>query len=191
MHNDMHVKGKLGLKLRANGNIVGSCRLRAVPSLISQTARFSEAVVFCQPSSVFIRLRDKTRLPQKSGPLVWFTKGLFAVYGSCWSGRCWMLLVVVCKQCNNLQQCEQKPHTCTSRTMTHVHLHGDHIVMRVRGYNSVMLRFSDHGTKEMLGVVSSKVWLVSNVCKRTQPVTPNNIGSCCTAMSHDPFCKDL
>ena len=103
-----------------------------------------------------------------------------------------MLLVVVYKRCNNLQQCEQKPHTCTSRTMTHVHLLGDHIVMRVRGYNSVMLRFSDHGRKEMLGVVSSKV-LTSfrlRVCKRTQQVTPNNVGSCCTAMSH-PFARTL
>ena len=66
-------------------------------------------------------------------------------------------------------------------------------VMRVRGpsfscvngSNTVALRFSDHGTKEMLRVMGSNVWPVSNfalqrpttcnrVCKRTQHVTSNN-----------------
>ena len=56
------------------------------------------------------------------------------------------------------------------------------------GSNIVALRFGDHGTKEMLGVVGWKVWPVSNfaqqhattcnrVCKRTQHVTSNNFGS--------------
>ena len=53
------------------------------------------------------------------------------------------------------------------------------------GSNIVALRFNDHGTKEMLGVMGSNVWPVSNfalqrpttcnrVCKRTQHVTSNN-----------------
>ena len=57
------------------------------------------------------------------------------------------------------------------------------------GSNIVALRFGDHGTKEMLGVVGWKVWPVSNftqqhpttcnrVWKRTQHVTSNNVGSC-------------
>ena len=57
------------------------------------------------------------------------------------------------------------------------------------GSNNVALRFGDHGTNEMLGVVGSKVWTNSNfahqhtatgkrVCKRTQHVTSNNVGSC-------------
>ena len=57
------------------------------------------------------------------------------------------------------------------------------------GSNIVALRFGDHGTKEMLGVVGWKVWPVSSlaqqlpttcnrVCKRTQHVTSSNVGSC-------------
>ena len=57
------------------------------------------------------------------------------------------------------------------------------------GSNIVALHFGDHGTKEMLGVVGWKGWLVSNfaqqhattcnrVCKRTQHVTSNNVWSC-------------
>ena len=57
------------------------------------------------------------------------------------------------------------------------------------GSNIVALRFGDHGTKEMLGVVGWKVWPVSNfaqqhpatcnrVCKRAQHVTSHNVGSC-------------
>ena len=60
------------------------------------------------------------------------------------------------------------------------------------GSNIVALRSSDHGTKEMLGVVGWKVWPVqtlrnntqqhpttcNRVCKRTQHVTSNNVGSC-------------
>ena len=53
------------------------------------------------------------------------------------------------------------------------------------GSNIVALRFSDHGTKEMLGVMGSNIWPPSNfalqrpitcnrVCKRTQHVTSNN-----------------
>ena len=56
------------------------------------------------------------------------------------------------------------------------------------GSNIVALRLGDHGTNEMLGVVGSKVWPVSNftrqlptmcnrVCKRTQRRTSNNVGS--------------
>ena len=55
------------------------------------------------------------------------------------------------------------------------------------GSNIVALRFGDHGTKEMLGVVGWKVWPVSNfaqqhpatcnrVCKRAQHVTSHNVG---------------
>ena len=57
-------------------------------------------------------------------------------------------------------------------------------------FNIVALRFDDLGTKEILGVVRCKVWLVSNfalqhakeVCKRTQHVTPNNVASVCTGL---------
>ena len=66
--------------------------------------------------------------------------------------------------------------------------------------NVVALRFGDHGTKEMLGVVGWKVWPVSNfaqqhpttcnrVCKRTQHVlTFNNVGSCWLTMMR-PFAR--
>ena len=61
------------------------------------------------------------------------------------------------------------------------------------GSNIVALRFGDHGTKEMLGVVGWKVWPVSNfaqqhattcnrVCRRTQHVTSNNVASVCTGL---------
>ena len=61
------------------------------------------------------------------------------------------------------------------------------------GSNIVALRFGDHGTKEMLGVVGWKVWPVSNfaqqhpttrnrVCKRTQHVTSNNVAPVCTGL---------
>ena len=61
------------------------------------------------------------------------------------------------------------------------------------GSNIVVLRFSDHRTKEMLGVVDSKVWPVSNfaqqlpttcnkMCKQTEHVTFNNVGSCWPTM---------
>ena len=61
------------------------------------------------------------------------------------------------------------------------------------GSNIAALRFSDHGTQEMLGVVGLNVFPFSNfaqelpaqqhaktrnrVCKRTQHVTSNNVGS--------------
>ena len=74
-------------------------------------------------------------------------------------------------------------------------------VMRVRGptkleelckwagSNIVALRFGDHGTKEMLGVVGWKVWPVSNfaqqhpttcnmVCERTKHISSNKVESC-------------
>ena len=64
------------------------------------------------------------------------------------------------------------------------------------GSNIVALRVGDHRTKEMLGVVGSKVWpvqtLCSNsqqhattcnrVCKRTQHVTSNKVGRCWPTM---------
>ena len=71
------------------------------------------------------------------------------------------------------------------------------------GSNIVALRFGDHGTKEMLGVVGWKVWPVSNfvqqhattsktcnrVCKRTQHVNSNrNVGSCWPTMLR-PFAR--
>ena len=64
------------------------------------------------------------------------------------------------------------------------------------GSNIVVLRFSDHRTKEMLGVVGSKFWPVSNfaqqlpktcnkMCKQTEHVTYfNNVGSCWPTMLH-------
>ena len=55
-------------------------------------------------------------------------------------------------------------------------------------WKSFKLRFSDHGTKKMLGVVGSKVWPVSNFAQ--QHATPNNVGSCCTAMLR-PFARTL
>ena len=69
------------------------------------------------------------------------------------------------------------------------------------GSNVVALRFCDHGTKEMLGVAGSKVWLVSNfaqqlpttcnrVCKRPGGVTSKNVGSCWPTMLR-PFAWDL
>ena len=67
------------------------------------------------------------------------------------------------------------------------------------GSNIVALRFGHHGTKEMLRVVGWKVWPVSNfaqqhpttcnrVCKRTQHVTSNNVGSCWPTMLR-PFAR--
>ena len=69
------------------------------------------------------------------------------------------------------------------------------------GSNIVALRFGDHRTKEMLGVVGWKVWPVSNfaqphpttcnkVCKRTQHVTSNNVGSCLPTILR-PFARGL
>ena len=69
------------------------------------------------------------------------------------------------------------------------------------GSNIVALRFGDHGTKEMLGVVGWKVWPVSNfaqqhpttcnrVCKRTQHVPSNKVESCWPTMLC-PFARGL
>ena len=64
----------------------------------------------------------------------------------------------------------------------------------------VPLRFGDHGTKEMLGVVGSKVWSVSNfaqqvpttcnrVCKWTQHLTSDNVASVCNGLKFtSEFC---
>ena len=43
-----------------------------------------------------------------------------------------------------------------------------------KGYNIVALRLSDHGTKEMLGFVGWKVWLVSNFAQQ-HAKTSNNM----------------
>ena len=67
--------------------------------------------------------------------------------------------------------------------------------------NIVALRFGEHRTKETLGVVGWKVWAVSDfmqqhppkcnrVCKRTQNVTSNNVGSCWSKMLR-PFARDF
>ena len=67
------------------------------------------------------------------------------------------------------------------------------------GSNIVALRLGDQATKEMLGVVDWNVWPVSNfaqqhlttcnrVCKRTQHVTSNNVGSCWPTMLR-PFAR--
>ena len=69
------------------------------------------------------------------------------------------------------------------------------------GSNIVALRFGDHRTKEMLGVIGWNVWPVSNfaqqhattcnrVSQRTQHVTSNNAGSCCSTMLR-PFARSL
>ena len=69
------------------------------------------------------------------------------------------------------------------------------------GSNIVALRFSDHRTKEMLGVIGWNVWPVSNfaqqhattcnrVSQRTQHVTSNNAGSCWSTMLR-PFARSL
>ena len=61
------------------------------------------------------------------------------------------------------------------------------------GSNIVALRFGDHGTKEMFGVVGWKVWPVSNFtyiqrhatgCANgcSMHVTSNNVGSCWSTM---------
>ena len=67
------------------------------------------------------------------------------------------------------------------------------------GSNVVALRFCDHGTKEMLGVAGSKVWLVSNfaqqlpttcnrVCKRPWHVTSKEVvGQQCCVRLHETW----
>ena len=68
----------------------------------------------------------------------------------------------------------------------------------------VALRFGDHGTKEMLGVVAQKIdkfqtlrnnskkhaTTCNRVCKRTQHVASNNAGSCWPRMLR-PFSRGL
>ena len=104
--------------------------------------------------------------------------------------QCWELLHA-CWQgcangCNNSQQCWDLQ--CIVGRIQPISPCNP-CVMSVRGPNNVALRFGDHGTKEMLGVVDWKVWPVSNfaqqhpttcnrVCKRTQHVSSNNVGSC-------------
>ena len=67
------------------------------------------------------------------------------------------------------------------------------------GSNIAALRLGDQGTKEMLGVVGSKGWPVSNfvqqlpttfnrVCKQTQHVTSNNVATVCAGLSSDLTC---
>ena len=65
----------------------------------------------------------------------------------------------------------------------------------IRLSNIVAIRFGNHGTNEMLGVVGSKIWPVSNfvqqlpitcnrVCKPMEHVVSNNFGSCSPTMLH-------
>ena len=53
------------------------------------------------------------------------------------------------------------------------------------GSNIVALRFGDHGTKEMLGVVGWKVWPVSNFAQQL-PTTRNNMQQ---GVQTDATCK--
>ena len=84
----------------------------------------------------------------------------------------------------------------TLEIMCNVHAwHQQRCKSCANGSNIVVPRFSDHRTKEMLGVVGSKVWPVSNfaqqlptpcnkMCKQTEHVTFNNLGSCWQTMLH-------
>ena len=97
--------------------------------------------------------------------------------------------------CNNSQQCWDLQ--CIVERIQPISLCKP-CVISVRGPNNVgravqtdlscWATLHDHGIKEMLGVVGWKVWPVSNfaqqhattcngVCKRTQHVTSNNVGS--------------
>ena len=73
------------------------------------------------------------------------------------------------------------------------------------GSNIVALRFGDHGTKEMLGLLLAEKfdWFqtfwnngqqhpttCNRVCKRRQHVTSNNVGSCLSTMLR-PFARSL
>ena len=126
----------------------------------------------------------------------------------CWEflRACWHWCA---NRCNNFQQCWDLQ--CIEERIQPITLCKPH-VMSVRGPNSVgravqtdptlfALRFGNHETKEALGVVGWKVWPVSNfaqqhattcnrVCKRTQHVTSNNVGSCWATMLR-PFARSL
>ena len=65
--------------------------------------------------------------------------------------------------------------TCNARAWPHQYWKSC-----ANGSNFVALRFGDHGTKEMLGVVGSFklcATTCNKVCKRTQHVTSNNLAS--------------
>ena len=65
--------------------------------------------------------------------------------------------------------------TCNARAWPHQYWKSC-----ANGSNVVALRFGDHGTKEMLGVVGSFklcATTCNKVCKRTQHVTSNNLAS--------------
>ena len=119
------------------------------------------------------------------------------------------VLAMVCNGCNNFQQCWDLQ--CIVGRIQPIIL-CDPCIMSVRGPNNVgrvvqtdptLLRYASaiYGTKEMLGVVGWKVWPGSNfaqqhattsnwVCKRTQHVTSNHIGSCWSTMLC-PFARSL
>ena len=78
----------------------------------------------------------------------------------------------------------------TLEIMCNVHAwHQQRCKSCANGSSIVVLHFSDHRTKEMLGLVDSKVGPVSNfaqqlpttcnkMCNQTEHVTFNNVGSC-------------
>ena len=83
------------------------------------------------------------------------------------------VLVVVCKRCNNSQQCWDLQ--CIVGRIQSIRLWRS-CVMRVRGPNNVGLvcaMLCHHGTKELLEVFGSKVWLVLNFVQQL-PKTCNN-----------------
>ena len=85
--------------------------------------------------------------------------------------QCWQLLRpcwrCCANWCNNSQQCWDLQ--CIVGRI-HPIRRWRPCLMRVRGPNIVALRVGDHGTKEMLGVVGSKVWPGFKLCA----TTPNN-----------------
>ena len=123
---------------------------------------------------------------------------------------CWIVLALVCKLngCNNSQQCWTCNALCNNidKLKEFEQLYCDTRLMLkettcfkcawpqqcwkscANGSNIIVLCFSDHGAKEMLGVADSKVWPVSTtcnrVCKWTLHVTSNNVGSYWPTMLH-------
>ena len=101
--------------------------------------------------------------------------------------QCWELLRPCWHRCangcNNSQQCwaqhrgKNSTHK-TLKTMCNAHAWPQQCWKScANGSNIVALHFGDHGTKEMLGVVGSKVWPNSNFAQKLQntPTTYNNM----------------